>query len=319
MEFPFGHQSHSHTHTHHRRDDDDYEDRDRPPRDVPYPPPPQPPFDHPPPPYYGGGDEFPPPPPPSNVYHTSHVPPPYDPYPPPAQDSGYGNYPPYHRPQESEGFSDYPPQQPPSTVHHVSHETETHHSYRPHMPSFIHHHTSEQQPDSAPVVTVGGGGALASYFSSKSTVKVYCKAEPNYTLTVCDDKVILAPYNPNDPMQQWYKDEKFSTRVKDEEGFPCFSLVNKATGQAIKHSVGASHPVQLIPYSPEQLDSSILWSGGKDLGDGYRAIRMVNNVRLNLDAFHGDKKSGGVHDGTTIVLWQWNKGDNQRWKIATTH
>ncbi|GKF68175.1 ricin B-like lectin R40G3, partial [Tanacetum coccineum] len=34
----------------------------------------------------------------------------------------------------------------------------------------------------------------------------------------------------------WIKDETFSTRVKDEEGFPSFALVNKATGQAIKHS-----------------------------------------------------------------------------------
>lgn len=52
------------------------------------------------------------------------------------------------------------------------------------------------------------------------------------------------------------------------------------------------------------------------MGDGYRAIRMVNNIRLNVDAFHGDKKSGGVHDGTTIVLWEWNKGDNQLWRIV---
>jgi hypothetical protein len=42
---------------------------------------------------------------------------------------------------------------------------------------------------------------------------------------------------------------------------------------------------------------------------------MVNNIQLNMDAFHGDKNSGGVHDGTTVVLWDWNKGDNQQWKI----
>ena len=73
--------------------------------------------------------------------------------------------------------------------------------------------------------------------------------------------------------------------------------------------------VQLIPYNADVLDESILWTQGKDLGDGFRTVRMVNNIRLNVDAFHGDKKSGGVHDGTTIVLWEWNKGDNQRWKI----
>ncbi|KAE8678588.1 nucleoside-triphosphatase-like [Hibiscus syriacus] len=99
----------------------------------------------------------------------------------------------------------------------------------------------------------------------------------------------------------WYKDEKFSTRVKDEVGFPSFSLANKATGQVIKHSIGASHPVQLVPYKPD-LDESVLWSESKEVHDGYRAIRMINNIRLNLDAFHGDKKFGGIHNGIPCVV-----------------
>lgn len=103
--------------------------------------------------------------------------------------------------------------------------------------------------------------------------------------------------------------------MKDEQGFPSFALINKATGQAMKHSIGATYPVQLIPYNPDVLDESILWTESKDLGDSYRTIRMVNNIRLNVDAFHGDKNHGGVHDGSTIVLWEWKKGDNQRWKI----
>lgn len=44
-------------------------------------------------------------------------------------------------------------------------------------------------------------------------------------------------------LQHWIKDEKYSTRVKDEEGLPSFALINKATGQAMKHSIGATHPV----------------------------------------------------------------------------
>lgn len=36
---------------------------------------------------------------------------------------------------------------------------------------------------------------------------------------------------------------RFSNEVTDDEGFPSFVLVNKVTGQAIKHSVGAKHPV----------------------------------------------------------------------------
>lgn len=145
---------------------------------------------------------------------------------------------------------------------------------------------------------------------------MYCKAETNYCLAIRDGKVILARADPSDHTQQWVKDEKFSTKVKDEQGFPSFALVNKATGLAMKHSIGATHPVQLIPYNPNVLDESVLWTESKDLGDRYRAIRMVNNIRLNVDAFNGDKNHGGVHDGTTIVLWEWKKGDNQRWKIV---
>jgi hypothetical protein len=46
-------------------------------------------------------------------------------------------------------------------------------------------------------------------------------------------------------MQHWIKDMKYSTRVKDEEGYPAMALVNKATGEALKHSLGQSHPVSI--------------------------------------------------------------------------
>ncbi|CAL5438917.1 unnamed protein product [Camellia sinensis] len=72
----------------------------------------------------------------------------------------------------------------------------------------------------------------------------------------------------------------------------------------------------MIDYNPDVLDESVLWTESRDLGDGHRTIRMVNNIHLNVDAFNGDKNHGGVHDGTTIVLWEWKKGDNQRWKIV---
>lgn len=104
--------------------------------------------------------------------------------------------------------------------------------------------------------------------------------------------------------------------MKDGEGHPSFSLVNKATGQAIKHSATATQPVQLVPYNENAFDESVLWAESKDLGDSYKCIRMVNNIKLNLDAFNGDKEHGGVRDGTIAVLWEWLKGDNQRWKIA---
>lgn len=295
MEFPFGHRHHHH----HRRNDDEEERREE------YPPP----ETAPPPPPYFTDNEYAPPPPPPYYQETENPPPPPRPY---YQENEYSRPPPpqfqethvYHTShnQELDPSVDYPP---PTQVIHVSHETETetHHSYRPHMPSFIHQHTHHS------------GSASGLDLSNKPTYKVYSKAEPDFHLTIRDGKVILARSDPSDEYQNWYKDEKYSTRVKDEEGFPCFALVNKATGEAMKHSIGDTHPVQLVPYNPDVLDESILWTEGKDLGDGYRTVRMVNNIRLNVDAFHGDKHSGGVHDGTIIVLWKWNKGDNQRWRI----
>jgi len=73
--------------------------------------------------------------------------------------------------------------------------------------------------------------------------------------------------------------------------------------------------VKLVPYNPEYLDESVLWTESHDVGKGFRCIRMVNNTHLNFDAFHGDKDHGGVHDGTTVVLWEWAKGPNQSWKV----
>ncbi|XP_075496511.1 ricin B-like lectin R40G3 [Primulina tabacum] len=266
-----------HHHDHHSRDRREIED---------YPPRPPPPFyeefappppPRPPPPFY---EEFAPPPPPPQFYHTSHP----DPYPPP------GPYPPPPAP----AFSHYPP--PPQSAGDHHHR---HHHHLPHFPSIVHHHSHHKDEEEA----------------VRSSVRMYCKADSNYSLSIRNGKVILARHDPSDPFQHWIKDERHSTRVKDEQGFPSFALINKATGQAMKHSIGATYPVQLIPYNPDVLDESILWTESKDLGDSYRTIRMVNNIRLNVDAFHGDKNHGGVHDGSTIVLWEWKKGDNQRWKI----
>ena len=91
-----------------------------------------------------------------------------------------------------------------------------------------HHHNQPAPPASGP----------------NQVFKIFCRAaNDNYCLAVRDGAVVLAPANPKDIDQHWYKDMRFSSRVKDEEGMPAFALVNKATGLAIKHSLGQSHPV----------------------------------------------------------------------------
>lgn len=205
---------------------------------------------------------------------------------------------------------------PPPVVHHVSHEGGS--------GGFGFGHHGHHGP--APAQEFGsGGGSYVQHVSHESggsanrvqpTVRIYTKAEENYSLSIRDGNVVLAKTNHTDPYQHWIKDLRYSTKVKDEEGCPSFALINKVTGEAIKHSIGATHPVRLIRYNPDYLDESVLWAESKDLGDGFRCIRMVNNIRLNFDAFHGDEDHGGVHDGTTVVLWEWLKGKNQRWKIV---
>ncbi|XP_059278293.1 ricin B-like lectin R40G3 [Lycium ferocissimum] len=294
---PFGH----HHHHHHRRDDD---------REDEFPPP-------------GRRYDEPPPPHVSHVYHASHEGGGSEPtygrpdYPPPQMDNTYGRPDNYGRPNygdppppRSDYYEGPPPPQPQTgypSVEHVSHESESvrdddrHHRFQPHVPSFFHHQTSSD-PE----------------LMEKPSFRVYTKADTDYSLTIRDGKVVLASNDPSDPFQHWYKDERYSTKVKDEEGFPSFALVNKAAGLAIKHSIGAAHPVQLVPYDPNHLDASILWTESRDVGDGYRAIRMVNNINLNMDAWNADKAHGGVRDGTTVALWEWWKGDNrnQHWKIV---
>ncbi|KAL8466620.1 hypothetical protein ACS0TY_035607 [Phlomoides rotata] len=287
---------HGHRHTHHngsdRRDDE---------RDFPHAPP-----------NYGVNE-----PPPPQVYHTSHSGPPPDIYhaPPPPNIHGYAPPPP--------DFHSYAP--PPPNPHHHPHTpqfppTVDHYPQPPQFPPTVDHrpHTPEFPPTRPhnPQFPASADHRKEAEWAKKPSVRMYSKAERDYSLTIRNGKVILARSNPADPMQHWVKDEKFSSRVKDEEGYPSFALVNKSTGQAMKHAVGATQPVQLIPYNPDILDESILWTESKDLGDGYRTIRMVNNIRLNVDAFNGDKNHGGVHDGTAVVLWEWKKGDNQRWKIV---
>ncbi|KAL6626559.1 hypothetical protein ACP70R_030285 [Stipagrostis hirtigluma subsp. patula] len=329
MEFP-----HRHGHGH-RRDDDDGDRRGPPPAAYGRPEPDAAPYGYgqaPPPGSYGGYGQPPPP-----AYGREDA----EPYgrPPPA--SAYGGDAYGAPPPAGYGAGGY------GNVVHVSHEVG---DERPHYggggyggggaygggggggygggaPEYGHegrpHHGggggyggggSEYGHEGRPHHGGGGGGAPPV---RQQTHRIYCKAgEDNYSLAARDGKVCLVRTDRDDDTQHWIKDMKYSTRVKDEEGYPAIVLINKATGEALKHALGQSHPVRLASYNPDYLDESVLWTESRDVGNGFRCIRMVNNIYLNFDALHGDKDHGGVRDGTTLVLWEWCEGDNQRWKIV---
>ncbi|PWZ34106.1 Ricin B-like lectin R40G3 [Zea mays] len=293
MEFP-----HHHHHHGHRRDDDEDDRRG------------------PPPPVYGGYGQ----PPPPDPYGRAPVDP--DPYGRPPPQSAYGGA------GDAYGHSGQGYAPPPAygagggygNVVHVAHEvgderpyygggggglggayggggSEYGHEGRPHHGGGGSQYGHETRPHH------GGAPPVR-----QQTYRIYCKAgEDQYSLASRDGKVCLVRTDRDDDAQHWIKDMKYSTRVKDEEGYPAIVLVNKATGEALKHSLGQSHPVLLTRHNPDSLDESVLWTESRDVGDGFRCIRMVNNIYLNFDALHGDKDHGGVRDGTALVLWEWNK------------
>nr|GEU74520.1 hypothetical protein [Tanacetum cinerariifolium] len=128
--------------------------------------------------------------------------------------------------------------------------------------------------------------------SEPIVVRVYTKAKVDYSLTIRDRKVILAPSNPSDPLQQWIKDEKFGKDIKDDQGFSSFALVNKATGQAIKHSIGVTYPVQLTDYNPEKLDKSM------DL----RAFQNLVGCGMAHKLFYGTGLTVITKNGPSLVI-----------------
>ncbi|KAJ7294330.1 hypothetical protein O6H91_21G048000 [Diphasiastrum complanatum] len=149
-------------------------------------------------------------------------------------------------------------------------------------------------------------------------VRILSKANPDYYLTaLADGRVVLNPENSIDPRQQWIKDESWGLKLEDAAGFPAFALVNIATGRALHHGNHENEQVTSTVYDKDHLDDDILWSTSQDFGNGYRTIRMYNNICLNLDADHGDKKHGGIKNGNKLILYRWLKNhDNQFWKIV---
>ncbi|CAL4933601.1 unnamed protein product [Urochloa decumbens] len=155
-----------------------------------------------------------------------------------------------------------------------------------------------------PTTTAGGGGAAVL-----PTFKILCKADGNSCLTVRDGGAVLAPADSSDEHQHWFKDKRFATFVKDEEGKPAFALINKATGLALQHFGGPLHPVKLVRFDQDSFDNTLMWTLSGD--DGFGFIRTLNDVSLKIAAFQGDDKG----HGTAVRLSDSCDGENHRWKV----
>ncbi|KAF7074365.1 hypothetical protein CFC21_079237 [Triticum aestivum] len=151
------------------------------------------------------------------------------------------------------------------------------------------------------------------------TFRIHCRASDDLSLALVDGEVVLAAADPSDDRQLWQKDVMYAGGVKvlkDEAGNPAFALVNKATGDALKHSLGYNLPVRAIRFNPGYLDESVLWAETGDVGGGYRLIHMVNNMDYIFDAEKATPQFGGARDGTRLILFRWNRGHNQLWRIS---
>ncbi|PHT93662.1 hypothetical protein T459_01544 [Capsicum annuum] len=159
---------------------------------------------------------------------------------------------------------------------------------------------------------------MEEYFDNAPSFRIYTKADTGYSLAIRDGEVILSEDDPTDPLQHWYKDQRYSGDVTDEAGYPSFALVNKEAELALKHPNNPSEAVQLSSFDPNDLDASLLWTEGDDAGGGFRAVRMVSNINLNLDAWGADKEDGGgISEGTGVAVYEWCEGENlnQLWRI----
>ncbi|GLJ50230.1 hypothetical protein SUGI_1069220 [Cryptomeria japonica] len=248
MEFPFGHSHHQH---HHREEEEEerrkhshqhYPQRESNAPPYPYPPPGT---QFPPP-----GTQFPPPPQPfAHVQHHEH------------QGTGqvihHEAYPSYDRPD----FGPPPPNPYPRPGYDTPGDSFPRSGYEP-SGSSIPRPGYEPSGSSIP-----RPGRKHPDLPRGQVVRVSCKADPAFSLAIRNGSAVLVHANANDEFQQWIKDETFSVKVKDERSYPSFALVNKATGQALKHALGETQPVLLTEYRPDTFDESILWTMMEEGGE----------------------------------------------------
>ncbi|RLN15925.1 uncharacterized protein C2845_PM02G27370 [Panicum miliaceum] len=136
-----------------------------------------------------------------------------------------------------------------------------------------------------------------------STFRIHCRASDDLGLAIVGGEPVLTKANGRDDRQ----DLTYGAGVTDEAGSPAFALVNKATGEALKHSLGHGHPVRAVRlHLAGYVDESVLWAESEeDLGDGFRRVHMLNNMDYIFDAEEAIIPDlGGARDGTRLILFR---------------
>lgn len=86
--------------------------------------------------------------------------------------------------------------------------------------------------------------------------------------------------------QHWIQDFDKVGKVTDDQGRRAFSLVNRATGQAL---VSKGFNMELADYKGghERVKLSMLWSLGVKLDGGFSEVRVLRNLARTLNALGG--------------------------------
>ena len=109
-------------------------------------------------------------------------------------------------------------------------------------------------------------------------------------------------------MQHWFKRCDVG-KLTDATGRGAFALVNRTTGQAMANG---NNQLGLVLYSGHvAVQSSMLWSQGRQLDSGFAEIRTFNNMSQTLNGLGGNC----VH-GTVVGLWPSSpRAANAIWRI----
>eukprot|EP01018_Ginkgo_biloba_P028064 Gb_22442 [translate_table: standard] len=80
-------------------------------------------------------------------------------------------------------------------------------------------------------------------------------------------------------------DTSWDVKAKDEARFPTFSLINKATGKALRHGCAKNEKVTFGPYHPDDLNEVVLFTQSADVGVEAIACFLLSAL-LKINKIH---------------------------------
>ncbi|KAF2939036.1 hypothetical protein DAI22_03g163101 [Oryza sativa Japonica Group] len=145
--------------------------------------------------------------------------------------------------------------------------------------------------------------------------RIQCRASDVLRLTIVNGEVILGKSDPRDDRQArplHFPSASLFHRLRHAHHVLALCTLRQYDDVCIS----PNHLVRVIKFEPGYLDESVLWTASVDVADGYRRIHMMNNADYIFDAEEDTPQYGGARDGTRLILFRWNEGLNQIWRMV---